>query len=84
MTDVYDRWNAMLCDRAEAAGFACVDVYHLFNGPTGEQPSGPWTIDFAHPNDQGREGIAGLLGEVDIIAITGAREASPTTSAAVP
>jgi len=77
LTDIYDRWNAMLCDRAEAAGFLCIDVYHVFNGPTGEASSAPWTIDNAHPNDAGSEAIAGLLAELDVSAIAGAGDASP-------
>jgi lysophospholipase L1-like esterase len=71
MIDRYDRWNAMLCDRATAHGFACVDVYHLFNGPTGDQPSGPVnTIDGAHPSQIGNDLIARLLERLDATPIT--------------
>ncbi len=82
MTDIYDRWNVMLCDHAVAAGFECVDVYHLFNGPTGEESSAPWTIDNAHPSDVGSEGIAGLLGQLDISGI--ATTTSPASPGSVP
>ena len=69
LTGLYDDWNAMLCDRATHAGFACVDVYHAFNGPSGEQPSGSWTVDGAHPSQAGNDLIAGLLAELDISTI---------------
>ena len=69
LTGLYDDWNAMLCDRATHAGFACVDVYHAFNGPSGEEPSGSWTVDGAHPSQAGNDLIAGLLAELDISAI---------------
>ncbi len=70
LTRLYDDWNAMLCDRATHAGFACVDVYHAFNGPTGEEPSTVWTVDGAHPSQAGNDLIAKLLGELDITTIT--------------
>ncbi len=62
----------MLCDRATASGFSCVDVYHAFNGPDGSQLSRPWTIDGAHPNQAGNGLIAALLADVDISAIKAA------------
>ena len=68
---IYDDWNAMLCDRAARAGFACVDVYHAFNGPTGENPSGSWTVDGAHPSQAGNRLIADLLAQLDVAPITG-------------
>jgi len=71
MVGVYDRWNAMECDRGKAHGFACVDVYHAFNGPKGDQPSGTVnTIDGAHPSQAGNDLIAGLLSKLDISAIS--------------
>jgi lysophospholipase L1-like esterase len=69
LTSLYDDWNAMLCDRASQAGFTCVDVYHAFNGPTGEQPSGDWTVDGAHPSQAGNDLIAKLLGKLYITTI---------------
>jgi hypothetical protein len=33
MVGVYDHWNTMECDRGKVHGFACVGVYHAFNGP---------------------------------------------------
>ena len=71
MVGVYDQWNAMECDRAKAHGFACVDVYHAFNGPKGDKPSGSVnTIDGAHPSQAGNDLIAGLLAKLDISAIS--------------
>ena len=61
----YDQWNSMMCDRAEAHGFVCVDMYHAFNGPAGDQPSTPLTVDGAHPSQEGNDLIAQLLGAVD-------------------
>jgi len=70
MVDWYDRWNAMECERATAHGFACIDVYHAFNGPKGDQPSGSVnTIDGAHPSQAGNDLIAGLLAKLDTAAI---------------
>ncbi len=69
VTLVYDDWNAMLCDRAAAAGFTCVDVYHAFNGPTGEETSEAWTVDGAHPSQEGSQLIADLLAGLDVSAI---------------
>jgi lysophospholipase L1-like esterase len=66
----YNQWNAMECGRAKAHGFACVDVYHAFNGPAGDQPSGLVnTIDGAHPSQAGNDVIAGLLAKLDTKAI---------------
>jgi hypothetical protein len=70
LPDIYDAWNTMLCDRAVQGGFACVDVYHAFNGPTGNEPSTAWTVDGAHPSPAGIDLIAGLLAELDISPIT--------------
>ncbi len=67
----YDRWNEMVGQRAEAAGFTVVDLYHAFNGPAGDQPSGPLSVDGAHPSQEGHDRIAQLLAEVDLSAIGG-------------
>jgi GDSL-like Lipase/Acylhydrolase family/Peptidase propeptide and YPEB domain len=69
LTGVYDGWNSMLCDRATEAGFSCVDAYHAFNGPNGREPSRPWTVDGAHPNQAGNDLIAELLAGVDLSAL---------------
>lgn len=70
MIDVYDRWNEMQCDRAAAHGFTCVDIYHAFNGPNGDQPLGVLTGDGSHPSQKGNDLIATLLAEVDLSAIS--------------
>jgi lysophospholipase L1-like esterase len=70
MIDVYDRWNTMLCRTAAEHGFACIDVYHAFNGPKGDHPSGANTADGAHPSQAGNDVIADLLARLDITAIT--------------
>lgn len=69
MIDVYDQWNTMECERAAAHGFACVDLYHAFNGPDGDQSLGALTVDGAHPSQKGNDLIAALLAEVDIDVI---------------
>lgn len=66
----YERWNPMLCDKAKQHGFACVDVYHAFNGPKGDKPSGANTIDGAHPSQAGNDIIAALLAKLDSAAIS--------------
>ena len=66
----YDRWNEMLCRKAKEHDFACVDVYHAFNGPNGDIPNGPEnTVDGAHPSQTGHNLIASLLARVDAKAI---------------
>jgi lysophospholipase L1-like esterase len=67
----YDRWNTMLAQRAEAAGFQLVDLYHAFNGPEGTQPSGTLAVDSAHPSQKGHDLIASTLAEADLSALAG-------------
>jgi lysophospholipase L1-like esterase len=68
--DAYDRWNAMLTDRAAAAGFQVVDLYHALNGPDGTQTTYPtYTDDGAHPNQAGHDLIAAKLAEATLSAI---------------
>ncbi len=67
--DAYDRWNAMLCAKAKVHQFTCVDVYHAFNGPKGDQSSRTNTVDGAHPSQAGNDVIARLLDKVDTTAI---------------
>ena len=67
----YDRWNTMLAERAAAAGFVVVDIYHEFNGPAGDRPSGSLTADGTHPSQKGHDVIAGKLAEVDLGAVAG-------------
>jgi lysophospholipase L1-like esterase len=69
--DAYDRWNTMLADRATAAGFDVVDLYHEFNGPDGARPSGELAVDSAHPSQKGNDAIAAKLAEVDVSVLGG-------------
>jgi lysophospholipase L1-like esterase len=66
----YERWNAMLLERAATAGFTHVDLWHAFNGPDGSRPLGELSADGAHPSQQGHDLIAGLLAEVDVSALS--------------
>ena len=66
----YDRWNTMLTERASAAGFQVVDLYHAFNGPAGSQDYVPeYSDDGAHPNQAGNDLTAAKLAEADLSAI---------------
>jgi lysophospholipase L1-like esterase len=62
----YERWNSMLSERAAAAGFTYVDLYHAFNGPDGTRPPGDLSSDGAHPSAKGDRLIAEMLAEVDL------------------
>lgn len=64
--EAYDRWNAMLRERATTAGFAYVDLHTAFNGPDGTRPLGELSSDGAHPSQQGHDLIAAKLAEVDV------------------
>ena len=68
--DAYERWNAMLSQRATAAGFEVVDLYRAFNGPDGTKPSGDLAVDSAHPSQNGNDLIAAKLAEVGVSALT--------------
>jgi hypothetical protein len=65
----YDRWNAMLTERAEAAGFVVVDLYHAFNGPDGSLPPGSLFEDVADLSRAGDDLIAAMLADVDLTAL---------------
>ncbi len=67
----YERWNAMLAEQADIAGFVLVDLYHAFNGVDGTRPSGALSVDGAHPSQAGNDLIADLLAEVDLSALAG-------------
>ena len=59
---VVDAWSAMICEAAQANGFACADIYHAFNGSDGLTPSGDLLgKDYIHPSDKGNEVIARIL-----------------------
>jgi hypothetical protein len=57
-----DAWDKLLCSTATANGFACADIYHAFNGPTGTKAAaglvGP---DYTHPSQLGNNTIASVL-----------------------
>lgn len=65
-----DRWNAMLAERAKAAGFTLVDIYHAVNGPQGMDPGTQFSAGGGHPNQAGHDLIAGLITQVDLSALT--------------
>ena len=59
---VLDAWNSMVCETAEAHGFACADIYSAFNGTDGLRPSGRLLAkDYTHPSQQGNDLIARVL-----------------------
>ncbi len=59
---IHDAWNEMLCDSATANEFVCVDIYHAFNGPDGNDPAGPLLAsDYVHPSNDGNALIAETL-----------------------
>lgn len=59
---IHDAWSAMICDSAKAHKFSCADIYHAFNGPTGEKPSGDLLADdYTHPSQKGNDEIAKVL-----------------------
>jgi lysophospholipase L1-like esterase len=59
---IHDAWSAMICDSAKAHTFRCADIYHAFNGPTGEKPSGDLLADdYTHPSQKGNDEITRVL-----------------------
>lgn len=59
---LHDAWNAMICDSAKANAFTCADVYHAFNGPAGDKPSGELLApDYTHPSQKGNDEITKVL-----------------------
>jgi hypothetical protein len=66
-----DRWNEMLAERARAAGFELVDIYHALNGPDGTDPGTQFSAGGGHPNQAGHDLIAGVIAEVDLSALEG-------------
>jgi len=65
----YDRWNAMECTKAKQHRLECIDVYHAFNGPEGDQVAGANVIDGVHPSQAGHDVITALLAKLDTKAI---------------
>ena len=66
VVDAYDRWNTMLTERAEAAGFVVVNLYHAFNGPDGSEPPGVLWGDGDYPSSAGHDLIAAMLADVEL------------------
>jgi lysophospholipase L1-like esterase len=57
-----DLWDSMLCATATNSGFGCADIYHRFNGPRGDKPSGDLLAgDYTHPSNSGNAVIAETL-----------------------
>lgn len=57
-----DPWDKMLCSTATANGFACADIYHAFNGPTGTKAAaGLLGPDYTHPSQRGNDTIERVL-----------------------
>ncbi len=55
-------WNEMICETAEANGFACGHVSTAFNGEDGRTASGDLlAADYIHPSDEGHALIAEVL-----------------------
>ena len=67
----YVRWNSMLQDRAGAAGFQVVDLFHAINGPDGSRVVGDLSDDGRHPNTKGDDFYSRQLGAVDLSALSG-------------
>lgn len=63
----FQQWTAAQCEEAEAAGAACIDVYHAFNGSDGTEPAGELlAADYTHPSQAGNDVIRDLLVEADL------------------
>jgi hypothetical protein len=62
----YDRWNRMLTQRADAADFQVVDLYHAFNGPKGTEDLIPKYSRGDHINQAGNDLVAAQLGQADL------------------
>lgn len=68
----YDRWGAMQSQRARAAGFQVIDVYHALNGPDGTRALIPTYMDPPSSlNAGGHKVIAEQLAGIDLSAISG-------------
>jgi lysophospholipase L1-like esterase len=55
-------WRAT-CDVAATYGAACVDTYHVLNGPDGRTPAGPYLVaaDYTHLGQAGHDAFAAAL-----------------------
>lgn len=69
---VKDAFNEAACQVAEEHGFVCVDVYHAFNGPNGDQNPGDLisSSDYTHPTAKGHQLIAQLLEQAGIAPLS--------------
>lgn len=58
----FQQFTAAQCEEAEAAGAACIDVYHAFNGSDGTEPATElMAADHTHPSQAGNDVIRDLL-----------------------
>ena len=60
------------CAAADKAGAVCLDNYHAFNGPQGQEPAGKLLgDDYVHPSQKGHDLFARLLMDVDVTSVVG-------------
>jgi hypothetical protein len=58
----YDNPDTWPCELPVRFGFACADIYHAFNGPTGTKAAaGLLGPDYTHPSQRGNNTIASVL-----------------------
>lgn len=68
---VLDAWNSMVCESAEAHGFACADIYRAFNGTDRLRPSGRLLAKgYIDPSQQGNVLIAKVLADLGFEPLT--------------
>ena len=64
----FQQWTAALCEEAETAGAACIDLYHAFNGQDGTDPAGDlMAADHTHPSQAGNDVIRDLLLDANLL-----------------
>ena len=58
-----DAYQRATCAAAETYGAACVDTYHVINGPDGRTPAGPFLVpaDYTHLGQPGHDAFAAAL-----------------------
>lgn len=67
----YDRWATMQTERATAAGFQVIDMYHAFNGPDGTGTLVPAYMDPPSTlNAGGHDLFASELTKIDLSALS--------------
>lgn len=69
---ILDSHRRATCQVAARVGAACVDVYAIFNGPTGSTPADGTFLapDHTHPSADGQRAIARALNRVNVAAVT--------------